>query len=719
MKKLLSSAMKKRARTIRIGADIGGTFTDVVLIDTDGAVHRHKLLSTPPDFESAVLSGIEHILASGENIAACEVTEVAHGTTVATNAVLERQGALTALITTKGCKDVLELRRVRAPKLYDLFFEKTPSLVPRNLCYEIDERVLADGTVLRSIDEAELHSIKNALEKEGVESVGVCLLHSYAYPQHEIIIGDFLRTHLPQVQVSLSCEVLRELREYERTATTVVNAYVSPIMRVYLGALRSGLDRQKLAAPLLIMQSAGGLTTDKDAARRPVYVLESGPAAGVLAAKAAADRVGIKNIISLDMGGTTAKAAMVEDGRLSYCPEYEVGTSLSTLANRLVGGAGDLIRAATLDIAEVGAGGGSIAYLDNAGGLHVGPRSAGARPGPVCYQRGGRNPTVTDANVVLGFIRAGELADGSVLIDPQAAEKSIVEQIATPMGMDVIEAAEGIHRIANARMMRALRAVSSERGRDPRDFALVGFGGSGPIHAAGLSAELGCTMVLIPPLPGLFSAVGLLSSGIVHHEVRSCMLSGDGLAAEALNRLREEMRSKLVDQFTAEGYETARVEFLTGLDVRFKGQSSEIHIPLDNTERIDENTIGRLADLFGDEHERLYGHRSEPGNPIEVMAVRLIGRASIEEDIGGFKTVTTSDAKFPDRKAYFGKEFGVLDTAVVTRKQLRGETDGPLLIDEYDSTIVIPPGVRARLDEHENVVITPKDTSRDARRTET
>ena len=324
--------------------------------------------------------------------------------------------------------------------------------------------------------------------------------------------------------MSLSSEVLRVRKEYERTATTVVNAYVRPIMGRYIGAMRSGLNSQRITAPLLIMQSAGGLTPAADASVRPVYVMESGPAAGVLAASYIARRLGIPNVITLDVGGTTAKASLIEDGRVAYSPEYEVGASLSA-GNRLVGGGGERILAPTIDIAEVGAGGGSVAYLDKAGGLHVGPRSAGAMPGPACYQIGGKEPTLTDADVVLGYIRPGKLANGDITIDLEAAHRTIHDCIAKPLGIAVVRAAEGIHRIANSNTMRALRAVSTERGRDPRDFVLVAFGGNGPVHAANLADELRVKQTIVPPLPGLFSAVGLLFGGIEHHDARSCQLA--------------------------------------------------------------------------------------------------------------------------------------------------------------------------------------------------
>ena len=660
----------------------------------------HKLPSTPPHFEEAVLQGIDQVLrAAGIN--GDPVTAVAHGTTVATNAVLEHRGARTALITTGGFRDVLELRRIRAPQLYDLFFDKPAPLVERRLRFEVSERMAADGTALRPVVAADLQAIAEQLVEEKVEAVAVCLLHAYAYPAHEQQIGAFLREHLPHLQVSLSSDVLRERREYERTATTVVNAYIQPVMQHYLQDLRTGLHTHRIDAPLLIMQSAGGLAPETEAAQRPVYVLESGPAAGVLAANALARRLGLPNVIAFDMGGTTAKAAMIEGGVIAYSAEYEVGASLSS-SNRLVGGGGELIRAPTIDIAEVGAGGGSLATLDRAGGLRVGPQSAGARPGPACYGRGGTQPTVTDANVVLGYIRPGPLADGDVIVDREAAARAIDNQIAKPLGLDLLQAAEGIHQIANARMMRALRAVSTERGRDPRDFALIAFGGSGPVHAAGLARELGIDRVLIPPLPGLFSALGLLFSGIEHHDVRSCSLTGAGLTPDALAALLAEMERPMLAQFATEGVAAADVSFHSSVDMRFRGQASEIRIAYQA-----ETPLTTLLATFEQEHEQLYGHRSDPDNPVEVVAVRLVGRTAAPEiqRLGETSKAIASDPKGQGitRPAYFGADGGLIDTPVLTRRDLTDNVAGPLLIDEYDSTIVVPPGMQAKLYAQENI----------------
>ena len=705
---------RQEERPVRIGADVGGTFTDVVLTDGAGRIWTHKLPSTPPDFEQAALQGIRRTL-SLAGVAGGAVGLVSHGTTVATNAVLEGRGARTALITTAGFRDVLELRRIRAPQLYDLFFSKPPALIERRLRFEIGERVTAFGEVLRGVREEELQHIAASLVRERVESVAVCLLHAYAYPEHERVVGEFLRSaflrrELPRLQVSLSCEILPERREYERTATTAVNAYVRPTMAAYLLAMRRGLDELGIGAPLLIMQSSGGLASEAHTARRPVFMLESGPAAGVLAANLTARRLGVANIVTLDMGGTTAKASLVEGGRVSYSAQYEVGASLST-GSRLVGGGGELIRAPTIDIAEVGAGGGSVAYVDTAGGLRVGPRSAGARPGPACYRRGGSEPTLTDANVVLGYIRPGPLADGDVVVDAEFARRSVADHVAGPLGLDLLAAAFGIHQIANATTMRALRQVSTERGRDPREFTLVAFGGAGPIHAAGLASDLAIRSVVIPPLPGLFSAMGLLFSGIEHHAVRSCLLSRQALSADALEAVCAELRADLLSTFAEEGHTEDEVAVRYSADVRFRGQTSEINVPLASGSW-GPAELAALKAGFADEHERLYGHRSDPDNPVEVIALRAVGRAEVPDSSDRLRPGAAVAGESRDRSAWFGPSWGSIDTPVCRREDLGHGERGPLLIDEYDTTIVVPPGMRARVDDQLNAHIEPEGIKR-------
>jgi N-methylhydantoinase A len=683
----------------RVGADVGGTFTDIVSIDDSGAVRQHKTLSSPPHYEFAVLEGISRLLREA-NTEPDAVVEVTHGTTVATNALLEHRGARTALITTRGFRDVLELRRIRAPQMYNLFFEKPKPLVERHLRFEVTERLQADGEVLTPLAESELPQLVEKLRRAKVESIAVCFLHSYAFPKHEEQIGRYLREHLPEMELTLSSEILRERREYERSATAAVNAYVRPVMRRYLAALGTGLREMGISAPLLIMQSTGGLTPDTDAAERPVYALESGPAAGVLASRVRAQMAGIDNVITFDMGGTTAKASLIENQQVNYSSEYEVGASLSS-GNLLVGGGGELIRAPSIDIAEVGAGGGSIAHVDAASRLHVGPKSAGADPGPVCYGRGGTEPTVTDANVVLGYIRAGELADGNIRIDLECARRAVHDLVAKPLGLTLLAAADGIHRIANAQSMRALRAVSTQRGRDPRQFALIAFGGSGPIHAAPLARELGVERILVPPLPGLFSAVGLLSSNVEHHDVRSCFLSGDTLRPEAMIAICAELTRHTAAQFDRYGLAGADVQLHFSADVRFRGQSSEVRVPIAAPES-NPNVVGEMRARFEADYDRLYGHTAPPDDPIEVIAVRVVGRVMRSSGVA-FRATTPMDISMTSRQACFdGKLY---ETAVIGRAALQRPVAGPALIDEYDSTTVVPPGMRARLDEHHNILL--------------
>ena len=678
--------MTAGAAAARVGVDVGGTFTDVILQGGGGRVLVRKLLSTPPRYDRAVVEAVDALATDDGG----QVAEVVHGTTVATNAVLERRGSATALVTTAGFRDVLELRRLRIPHMYDLFWRKPPPLVERRLRFELDERVTADGTVVRPLDEGECRLLAARLRATGVESVAVCLLHSYLYPDHEERLGAILAEELPVATISLSSRILREQREYERSATTVVNAYVRPLMASYIDRIRTGLDGIGLTGPLQIMQSSGGVMTSEDAKLRPVFALESGPAAGVVAARGIAEQLGLANVIAFDMGGTTAKASLVADGAISRGREYEVGGSMSA-GSRLIRGAGELLRIPTIDIAEVGAGGGSIAWIDPAGGLQVGPRSAGADPGPACYGRGGREPTVTDANVLLGFIPPGPVADGQITISVELADAAI-RRVAEPLGLDPLAAASGIHRIANARMTRALRSVSSERGSDPRDFAIVAYGGSGPIHAAGLAADLGVGTVVVPAVAGLFSAVGLLFARPEFHEVRTCHLDAGTCDPSAVAALFTEMEAQLAPALRG----LSRASWVRGADLRYGGQSWEVEVEL-APGPIDRAALAVLRESFEAEHERLYGVRDQPGSPVEIRAVRLTAlgppaatRSFLVDGEG------RAEGKAPVSRTIEvdGERY---DAPVRARASLGGEPEpGPLLVDEYDTTVVVPADWTAR-----------------------
>jgi N-methylhydantoinase A len=687
----------------RVGVDVGGTFTDVILHGADGRVVVRKLLSTPPTYDRAVVEAVDALTAAE---GAASVAEVVHGTTVATNAVLERRGHPTALVTTAGFRDVLELRRLRIPHMYDLFWRKPPPLVERRLRFELAERVAADGTVLRPLDEDECRALAARLRATGVESVAVCFLHSYLYPEHEVRLGAILADELPQVTVSLSTEILREQREYERSATTVVNAYVRPLMASYIDRIRSGLDGIGVAGPLQIMQSSGGVMTSDDAKVRPVFALESGPSAGVVAARGIAQQLGLENLIAFDMGGTTAKASLIENGEISRGREYEVGGSMSA-GSRLIRGAGELLRIPTIDIAEVGAGGGSMAWLDPAGGLQVGPRSAGADPGPACYGRGGVEPTVTDANVLLGYMPAGAVADGQITISKELARQAVL-RVAEPLGLSALEAAAGIHRIANARMTRALRSVSSERGRDPREFALIAYGGSGPIHAAGLADDLGVRTVLVPAVAGLFSAVGLLFARPEFHEVRTCHLDVDACEPAAVGAIFAELQARLahaLDGGTA-------MEWARTADLRYGGQSWEVEVELP-AGPVDAAALAGLRARFEDEHERLYGVRDQPGSPVEIRALRLtaLGQAaaaarSFRVDVGRVSAPTPSTRRIH-------VDAGDVDAPVRPRSSIGAAPEpGPFLVDEYDTTVVVPPGWSARAEATTGTLVLERSPDR-------
>ena len=678
----------------RLGADVGGTFTDIILDKGDGSFTFTKVLSTPPDYDRAVINGIE-VLCAGT---ALEIAEVIHGTTVATNAVIERKGARTALVTTAGFRDVLELRRVRIPHLYDLFWDKPAPLVERHMRFEVSERMSASGEVLSALDDDEVRQLAARLRELRVAAVAVCFLHAHRHPDHEERAGAILRDELPGVAVSVSSEVIREQQEYERSAATTVNAYVRPLMAEYVEKIASDLTKIAADARLMIMQSSGGTMTARDAAIRPVYALESGPAAGVVAARSLAAELGYENVIAFDMGGTTAKASLIEGGRIVRSREYEVGAALS-FGSRLLRGSGELMRIPTIDIAEVGAGGGSLAWLDPAGGLHVGPQSAGADPGPACYDRGGTEPTVTDANVLLGYIPNGRLASGDLEVSQASAEQAVAT-LAQRLGFTAADAALGIHRLANASMMRVLRAVSSEKGRDPRDFALMAYGGSGPIHAATLATELGITTVLVPPVAGLFSASGLLFARQEFHDVRFCRIAAQTGAVEEVQQLDVEMREGLRSMIGGD----VSVEWQRSADLRYAGQSWDIELDFDG--EITAESLAALAERFEQEHDRTYGLRLEAGSPVELRALRVVvlgptrGASGLRVDGGADPALAASS-----RSADFGD--GPVEVPVRSRADISDDgAPGPLLIDEYDTTVVVPPGWDAARDASGTLVLT-------------
>ena len=698
---------------MRIGIDIGGTFTDIVCVTPEGSLLVRKVPSTPDDYSRSVLEclpGLFEEAGSGPG----QVQEVIHGTTVATNALLQGSGARTALITTEGFRDVLELRRIRMPELYNWDWDKPPDLVPRRLRREVRERVDAQGRVIHPLDCRQAEQVIDEIAGSSVESLAVCLINSYANPEHEEKLAAMIRQKRPDLPLSLSSHILREVREYERTATTVVNAYVLPIVQRYVRSLQTAFARLGMGAPLLIMQSNGGVMTAEACRRQPVYIIESGPAAGVIASQELARRMNLDNVITFDMGGTTAKASIIEEGALQIAAEYEVGSSLSSVS-RLIKGGGHLIRIPAIDVAEVGAGGGSIAWLDAGGALNIGPRSAGSSPGPVCYDQGGTEATITDANLLLGYINPEGLVGGDLPLNRRKAEQALSEQVAKPLGLDLIEAAHGVHLLANAAMIRAVRAVSTERGRDLREAVLFAFGGSGPIHACGMAGSLEMSQAVVPLHPGLFSAFGLLSADIEHHRVQTCYQDSRTADLERLNRLMERMESEVTRLLQEEGFAGGDIRILRKADLRYSGQSFELSLPLPEGP-LDAGVIRGLEQAFDEEHQKTYGHRARPGEAYTLVNLRLIGRVAQRRSLLGDGAPAAGRSARSQRRAYFGPDQGWMECPLLARTDLKSPRQGPLLIDEFDTTIVVPPDWRARADSSGNLSLRLTEPSSGANR---
>jgi N-methylhydantoinase A len=695
-----------RHATARVGADVGGTFTDVVLTDARGGVALRKLLSTPDDFSRAVLDGVTDLLQS-HHVPHGAIGDVVHGTTVATNTILEFKGALTGLLTTRGFRDVLELRRLRVPKLYDLFWDKPRPLVERALRLEVDERITYDGRVLIPVDLAQVERAAEWLVAQGVQAIAVSLLHAYANPSHEQAIGELLRRRWPHLFVSLSHEVLSIIREYERTSTTVINAYVQPLVARYVGSLRAELDTAGVTAPLLIMQSNGGVMSDAAAAVKPAYIVESGPAAGVIASVGLARQLGIDNVITFDMGGTTAKASVVENGQPDFTSEFEVAAGIS-LASKLSSGGGYALSVPFIDLSEVGAGGGSIVWLDPGGAPKVGPHSAGAEPGPVCYAKGGTQPTVTDANVVLGYINPQALLDGAMPIDGTAARASLQDLVATPLELSLLDAAYGVHELANASMIRAVKAVSTQRGRDPRKFTLFAFGGSGPVHAAGIARELEIGRIVVPPAPGFFSAFGLLAADLEHHAVRTFLRPTATLDLAELGAAFDALEQRCRSDLGRDDLGADEIQVERWLEMRYVGQAFELPVAAPLGE-LEPQHVQQFEQEFHSVHERTYGHRTD--NVIELVNLRVVCRvrreaAPLASPAPTSNGTAASSHSLTARPAYFGPAHGLLDTPVLRRGQLTHEPrSGPLIVEEYDATIVVPPGCTAARDHLGNIQI--------------
>jgi N-methylhydantoinase A len=680
----------------RIGVDIGGTFTDVVLVDeTHGGIAVVKVPTTPRDFCRGVVDALG-VAMHERGVAAADVTWLAHATTVVTNALLEGKGARTALITTRGMRDVLELRRSARASLYDLFQDGPAILVPRHLRLEVTERVDAQGAVVEPLRLEEVDDAIDFIKRHDAEAVAVCLLYSFLNDVHERRIGARLRAALPDLPVFLSHEVLPEIREFERASTTAVCAYVAPTLGSYLGRLESAVTGIGLPAPR-IMGSSGGVFSVSEGLRMPAMAVESGPAAGVIAAALGGRQLGLGNLISFDMGGTTAKASLIEGGVVQTTAEYEVGSGGHV--RRWLHGTGHPIRVPVIDLAEVSAGGGSIAWIDPGGALRVGPESAGAEPGPVCYGQGGTRPTVTDADLVLGYLNPKALLGGALPVELDRARAALETAIATPLGMSALDAAAGIADVVNAGMAAALRIVSVERGHDPREFTLVAFGGAGPVHAARLAQELAIPQVIVPPIPGGFSALGLVASDIRRDYVKTLYARLDAADPSRMEGAYAALESEARTMLAESGVPEASREIARAADCRYGRQAYELTVPVVSGP-VTRAALERLAADFHAKHGATYGHAS-PDEPVQLVNLRVsaLGR------LGGLDLGRTSGRvgraapAAGTREAYF-KETGLVRCEVLVRDGLRPgfERPGPLIIEAMDTTIVVPPGWRCRAD---------------------
>jgi N-methylhydantoinase A/oxoprolinase/acetone carboxylase beta subunit len=678
---------------MRVGVDIGGTFTDVVGLAGDQAVYVAKVPSTPADLIHGVRRGVARLLeVSGH--AAADISAFMHGTTIATNAILEQKGARLGLLATAGFEDTLEIGRQNRARMYDLFLDaQTPVfLAPRRRRIGVAERIDAAGQVVTPLDEAGVRrAVRTLVEREQVEAIAVCYLFSFVNPAHEERTRALIGEEAPGLTVSLSCEVDPTFREYERTCLTAFDAYVRPVISRYLVALAGALREMGIAVDLQIMQSRGGISSGQAAVARPVTTVLSGPAAGVIGGKFAGERSGHKNLITLDIGGTSCDVALVREGK-----------PLLSTQGRI---AGFPMRVPLVDVTTIGAGGGSIAWLDPGGGLRVGPRSAGADPGPACYGKGGTEPTVTDATLLLGYLDPRFFAGGDLELRPDLAEAAVA-RVGRAIGKSVRETAEGIVRIINARMADAIRLVSVQRGLDPRQFTLVAFGGAGPVHAGALARALGISTVLVPESPGVLSAFGLLVADVEYDHARTFRARADRVDFARATAILAELAALGHEKLRQDRAPLDRVTVSRFADMRYVGQSYELEVPLPPA--LGPETIGLAVAEFHDLHRRVYGHAS-PADAVEFVNLRSVcalafppprlattvrgGR--LEDAVRATRPVVFPGGGVPVRTPVYGR--ARLPTGV--------RIPGPAIVEQADTTTVIAPGETAQLDECQNLVI--------------
>ncbi|PYM78397.1 MAG: methylhydantoinase [Candidatus Rokuibacteriota bacterium] len=680
----------------RIGFDVGGTFTDFVLQSPSGELRAAKRLTTYPDPSQACLAGLDELIAQS-GVSWADVAQAIHGTTLGSNIVIERKARGVGLLMTRGFRDVLIIGRERRYQVYDLQIEKPAPLIPRRLIGEVSERVLADGSVRTPLEEADARRVIRELVARGVTTLAVCLLHSYLNPVHERRLAELVAEEAPHVTVTLSHEVAPTFREYERASTTVVNAYVMTAVGEYLRGLAAATARRGYRGRLFVMQSSGGVATAEAMQRHPVRMIESGPAAGALMAAAYGELTGHGDLIAFDMGGTTAKLALIEQGRPATTTAFELHRV------RNAPGSGLPMNIQAIDLVEIGAGGGSIAHA-RLGVIAVGPESASSTPGPVCYGRGGVEPTVTDADVVLGYINPDYFAGGSMRLEGGAAARVIEEKIARPLDLSLEDAAWGIHAIVNTNMELATRIVSIERGRDPRDLTLVAFGGSGPVHGCRLAQALGIPRVILPASAGVTAAIGLLAAEVRFDVARTFVRRLDAVDPDHLTTMYTEMAGQAIE-VVQESAVAGEVTVVRSADARYVGQGYEVAVAVP-AGRLDTAALARMRASFDDVYAARYGYAS-PEEPVEVVTWKLSA-------IGGSPRIALAKAAARSgegsrkgaRRAYFPETHGYADTPVYDRYALAPGTSltGPAIVEERESTTVIPPGVTATVDEYANLL---------------
>ena len=692
----------QQTRPLRVGIDIGGTFTDLIAFDErTGALSIGKVLTTPGEPALGVQTGLAETLANADEGPGA-VSGIIHGTTLVTNALIERKGAITALLTTKGFRDAIEIRREGRYDLYDLFLEMPPPLAPRRRRLEVDERILADGSIYHPLDLAQVPALVARLRELGVQAVAVCLLHSYRNPEHERLLGAALAEQAPELIVSLSSDVVAEIHEYERASTALANVYVRPLVERYLGDLEARLREGGMGdAPLLIMLSSGGTGTVETARRFPIRLIESGPAAGALAAAHYGMLTGRPSLLSFDMGGTTAKACLIDGGEPLVAPDFEVAR-----VYRFKRGSGLPVRVPVIEMIEIGAGGGSIARVDSLGLLKVGPDSSGAEPGPACYGRGGTLPTVTDADLVLGYLDPGFFLGGRMSLDRAAAERAIAP-LAAQLGLDATAAAWGIHQVVNENMAGAARIHAVERGKDPRSRALFGFGGAGPVHAYRVAEILRSPELIIPLGAGVTSALGFLVAPLAFDYVRSYPAPLDELDWARINAILDEMVAEGAATLAASGVPRAALTIRRTADLRYRGQGHEVAVPVPEG-ALDASSLAPLVANFDAVYRGLYG-RVADGVALEAVSWRVVvsgPRPSIDLRARDSGTSDANSALKGERAIYLPEQRGYTIVPIYDRYALNpGATfSGPAIIEERESTTIIGGG-HATIDEYRNLIV--------------